>query len=924
MGNTALHRLNHLSESSSRAGEPIQNILILLVLISWIWHPLLAIAKTDVSQENVTESPKYHELNNTDLLEQTKQLIDEPWQALRTKMRGLKMSKHLLDHAHLAVKSFPLPEATTLPSTDNENASLETTKIRANQAKSRYKALQQQERLTRTERVRLDIYIEHIDQSLLAVNTLINTINQLGLPLLEIRLRVDDGTLSSDQIPDILDSNWLDTQHQTLLLQREALEAQSLSAKQELKLAIERIGVAKNAKIQSGALYKSAKIRYEEMRKRQELQQEYAGQTPKTLRAGLLELQEEMVRLNGALQLSLNQFSRSQARFTQLQQKIESLSPPEGVGHLQLGGALHTEEVVQRTQEINDVMAYYTQFIEHLQAQAKILDELVELGNLCQSDATVLNDHLFKMQVPVALLERAISTGDFKAEATPEESPAKALTKVKTAAARAMEKVLVAMEQMEEQHSEVARQIEAARVVRQEAAEHLEALDAAARAMDQARRWALELTELTGQEVARRFQETAKQLTTHTDALQHVTDALRSTQAEAEEAKLHFDSLTDSLLRGAQQEVALEKLNIIGTLYTFAGLELPTHLKMDGSQEAAAVASQSGDPTVHTIADYQNLLVTRERIIEEREKQRINLKAALITLNAKIEAYTEALGTTYILMQKQYVNAVELKKRMGSRELEHDEIPDGITEALSQERTHQLEVHMADLRNQKAHREQEIEALVQPTATLARLQESLHDIISSVGQRLDVMHDLEKWQRDFKRTLRELSNIELTSLEQSATRRLEANASWEERLLGLVASARADGITDLLSSYYQELIELESKQINLREQKTLSERAVELIEAEKTSILTILPILKQRARQLKEVEEEAWVIIQAQLSPKKSATILQAYEAKTGKRLPTPPPIVEEDKKEKNCEGRGVPIRAARCRRGSQQMDPTV
>ncbi len=292
------------------------------------------------------------------------------------------------------------------------------------------------------------------------------------------------------------------------------------------------------------------------------------------------------------------------------------------------------------------------------------------------------------------------------------------------------------------------------------------------------------------------------------------------------------------------------------------------------------------------------MLSTRTHVLEGQAERRSHLKVAVISLKLQIEAYHEALLEADTLAHQQYANAVELKTRIGRRQLQDEEIPEGITEALNRDRITQLEADTAALRNDEAHIQQQFASLFEPNETARQIRVSLSETIRSVGKRLDILKDLEKLRREFKRTKDELDESEKVQLQRVAAGRLQDEASREEQWLGLVPSEEAGEVTKTLQFYYETLLDLESKQANLRQQMALTERLIELAESEKTALTELLPFLQNQREALQTAKEKETVSIQAQFMPQKAADILNAFETKTGERLPTPPPIAEAKKEE--------------------------
>ncbi len=290
------------------------------------------------------------------------------------------------------------------------------------------------------------------------------------------------------------------------------------------------------------------------------------------------------------------------------------------------------------------------------------------------------------------------------------------------------------------------------------------------------------------------------------------------------------------------------------------------------------------------------MLSTRSRILEEREQQREELRGALTAFKQSIAAYSDILSQADQLAQQQYANAVELKKRIGRQQLQGDAIPDGITEALNRDRIDQLEADIATTASQHADVDQQIEMLSEPNENAEKLRTSLDETLVAVGKRLDLLKDEEVLKEKYKLSPKDLSEGDRTAFEQAARRRAETAQSREEALLSIVPSAAAEGITASLEFLYKEMIELETKQANLQEQKRVTERIIELGEAEKASIDELLPILRNEVTHLANVEAAAWVRIQAQLMPQQADELLDTYEAKTGEHLPPPPPIPEDQR----------------------------
>lgn len=873
-------------------------LTLCLVVICGLWHASAVLANAaetpGVDQNGRSEeTPEFHKLSNEELLKQTLNQWQVSLGRFRAEQRGLAKTQLLLKQAETASEAFHMPEDLDTQSVGREPDTLEVSKTKAGRAKARHDAHQQHVQLILAEKKQLELYQEQIKQARLAAESLNTTYGHMELGLLEIQLRVEDGTLAQEDVPEVLQPEALDEQYEELTQQREALSELAQSAPIKLKLVLARLEKAEALALEAEVEQVSAEKKHAEAPKHQELRQEYRDQAPDALSARLPVLQEELEGLNGAMQLAQNNFTRRQNEVGQLLQKIEVLTEPDAAEHIKPGAIVRADELDQKRAQAKQVIAYYDQHLEHTQALHAALTEIIKESEAYQSDASVLNEHVFGLQVPVGLLERAVLDGQAQETSIPDGMRSEQLSQIKSKAEAASEAAHTAMEEAKEQLSEVSGQIEKSQAAREAAEAYLEQLQHQAEAAEKAREWAVQLKDLTAEQVVARFQETAEGHSANQQNLIEARKTFVGAKEVVEEEQLHFDSLTDPLLRSAQLDAAPERTSIIKKLYTFAELEAPADLAATEAEATSGDDAQAG-PT--SVEQYQNLLATRERIIEERDEQKGKLKAALQDFKAKIEAYEKLLSDSDILLQQQYINAIELKKRIGRGQLSSDEIPAGITDALDAEHIEEVEAEMADLLHQAAEMQQQIDLLDQPSENLEKIRTSLQETIATVGKRLDVTRDLEKLQADIKRTAADRSKVEIASLEQEAARRLAADDSQEEQIYAYVPSTAADEVTDLMKVYYQELLELESKNTNLQEQTALTERLIELAETEKIAVADMLPMFQKQEALFSMAEEETWITVEAGLVPKKAGDLLDAYESKTGVRLSTPPAVEPDDR----------------------------
>ncbi|NKB61686.1 MAG: mechanosensitive ion channel [Gammaproteobacteria bacterium] len=516
-------------------------------------------------------------------------------------------------------------------------------------------------------------------------------------------------------------------------------------------------------------------------------------------------------------------------------------------------------------------------------------------GNVFQGDAAVLNDHVFRMQVPATIIVQKLESGDIDESLNP-NIDLESLAETKKTAEIAMETAANGVKLAQSRIEGMTEEITRANNIRQEAQQRLIKLGVAVELANQAKQWSVEISDLPPEEVVARFEQTADSQGENVNAIREANQAMVEAREQLNVKQREFETLLNPLLRSTQQKHAAEQQAILKKLYSFTSLELPTETEDDASGKSVTAKSENVGDTTGDTEKYQNLLTTRTHIIVARAEKRDELVRYFDELKVRIEKYAEAINESHILSQKQYANAIELKTRIGRRQLSEEDIPYGITEALSQDNIQQLQTELADLSHQVDIIDRQRSLFAAPHETTQNLGALMDETIGTVGKRLDVIKDLDKLQTELSGASGTASAIEKTSLEQDAGRRLENESSRKEWLLGYVPSSRADHLTNVLKVYYQELIGLEKQQVNIIHQEELTNRIIELIEEEKASVNTLTPLLQKERDEMGVIEEDAWVTALAAFTPDQATEILAQHEAKTKRRL-TPPPIVLDDEK---------------------------
>lgn len=871
----------------------------------------------EAPMENVaSKAPELYKLSNEELIQKASSSFTATLADFHAQLRGVYTYQILLQRAQEKTAAVLMPVKPADPEPGSEDAApLEIAKTAAAYAEARLEALVRRLDGMMAEKNMLDALIKHIETAIAGAVEFLKTAEGLDIFLLEIKWRLADGTIAADSLPDFADEQFLSDRKQTVQDMKNLLELKAKAAQNSMEALLADMDEVRKDLIEAKARKASEDERYAQERKRQTLETTYAERSLDQLEEQFSEFQDERIWLNGAFNLTHGRFLMRKRNADEKMREIEAASPPESV--LQQPD-LQSKEMEDITRRIESIITYHTERIENLEKYHSALQAVIKAGENFKGDATVLGEHLFKMQVIANLLDQAETQDKISQRNRPEalaeagESLSVKMTEVGTV-------IDTAKNQMEQIKKDIQKSTDAA----QEARHRLASLKKKHEAALQTRKWEAALKDLAALEIVKQFQETSEQLVQKQETMERIKVDFDKASNMVEQTRLKLESLKDPMLRSAENESRGEKDMIQKTLYEMAGFESPpaatsspsdtedaqaparggnlengADKHKDGGRKEPSAADKGALLLESEIRSYQNLLSARYRIIDQQRKGRGELLESLTQLEKHIKDYVAALQEGRQIVERRHANAVELKKRLGRSELDANQIPDGITEALKPDLRDALEAEAAKQTNYQAHILREIEKLGSRDEVLEKIGTTLSDIQENAGRRLGILQDLQKLNASFQRGPESLSATEAKSLEQQAIRRMEKESSSLELLVSFVPSERSKSMTDLLLAYYRDMMELERKRNIMADQTQAVEGLIRLSEQEKTFDGAVLTILSEQIKQLKLEEEELWVKIKAQLMPEKSLELLENFEMKTGRAISPPPPIIEKYKKD--------------------------
>ncbi|NEX18363.1 MAG: hypothetical protein C1943_17600 [Halochromatium sp.] len=749
-----------------------------------------------------------------------------------------------------------------------------------------------------------------------AVEAFLLALDRLNVIVLEISLRVTDGTLT-EEVPSFLTESLLRQRSHKLQEQRQSLgDAQEANRAQlqTLQGQFERI---EQSVTDAEAALMAMTEQQEQEGQRRRFEEEYRDKSNQALSQELIELENERISLQGGVRLSLLGLQRGLARLSGLETALAPLATDEIVS---LDAGLSVAEAQEATTALKTLITSYESRLVELNGYDEKFAEIANLAQVAEAEAVILQDHLKKMR----LLADLIAARD---EPLNNALAPEVIEKHITSIQSTTQEIATINQDVDEQAALLETRLEEIRLAHVKANQRLADFEQTLASARQAQEWQQQLTELDGEGLIARFLSDAETLTAQREKLDEQQQATTELSEQAASLRKNINAFADPLVEMSQPAVQQEKQRIQETLYELSGLEAPAtqsatapmtptseapqvvedtkaddqaleekQTQEEESTEAQQPAQEGLTADVAGLKAFQNLLSTRQQNEVAREEDRIQLAEVLSALEKAQTAVIDTLSDIHRLSLQQFATAVELKKQLGRGDLVPEQAPEGLIDALAKAPIDELEQELKELLNRRSHVRLRLARLsVEDPARLER-KELAEQLQSLVGQRLDLLADMQRLEDQRLQEQDRLTEGERQRLEQQAENRMHAGSGLLESALSFLPSERAAELTELLRSHYQELVLVESKQALLASENEKVAFLIQLVRDDQQTISDYLPMLSAQLQILKRQQESAWVRLRAQFQPEEAEKMLADYAERTGEQLELAPPILEQDR----------------------------
>jgi len=875
-------------------GAKIISIFCMITFL--LWHSSLATGEEPSDLQNL------HDLNNEELLKKAHIIFDNASNLFLDQFRGVSNSEIFLNQAKQKEKNIIVPKEHMSAASIKNKSPLESAQITLDYTTDRLDILRNKFELIQARKANLSEHLNQLETTQTTGNILFDTIDDvLVFYLLEIKWRIDDGSLRPDEVPNTLHSRQFEIQKKKCAVHQKNLMTKIEKTKKELRYIIERVEETKEEITQAETQYSVAKKIHSQELKRNTLEQEYLKKSPDKLLALIPKLQTEKIWLNSTFNQASRKFKASYVSALEIQQQLEELVAPENNEAPEMQSNIHTEETQQAILANGEkIVSYHTNRIEKLQKLQPALESVIKQVEEFEADANIFSDHLFKMQLMAQVIESLVKQGKIAADKVPDNFKSQRFIAIKDTALIVISDAIAVNQYAKFQLNRIPSQIKSSNAGLDDIKNRLGYLKKKYEEEKYAQEWKNILENLTPSEIVQKYKEVAEELQNKQSKLDTLRGKFKKSHEFVEEIEHKFNSLEEPLLRLVKQESHAEKQNILKNLYQFAGLEyVSSDTKVTLEKNEPDSMSNSGleiSDFAFNNGSYQNLLANRIRVDGLKKELQAELIDSLNVINKQFKPYLDILIEVKRLGKKYKSNAEELKKRLSRKELTMAELPDGINEALKQDLINRIEKETTDLFDQQSRLKQIFESHSQADETYHGSQALFSKALNLVGKRLDINEEIPTLRQEFKRQTNTYSETEQKMHEQEALRHRESEDMLIETMLSFVPSQRAKDLTDILQFCYLEIVFLDSKLENLSRQTEEMNRLVSLSEDEKSTLSDLLPFLQKQIANLKIQKEESLAKIQAQLMPQRAEKILRELKAHTGRHIPTPPPISSEYK----------------------------
>ncbi|HZU97839.1 MAG TPA: hypothetical protein VFF73_14150, partial [Planctomycetota bacterium] len=774
-------------------------------------------------------------------------------------------------------------------------------------AAARHDALEAARRLTEDERALLEERARRLPIARAALKAIAAALDEASPLAAELEARVGAKRVAAEKLPATLGAHAIAERRTTLAAADLAHEKESAAVARALADVAARLAESRDAARVAGEKLAAATRAARELARREAIEKDLADRDPARLVALLATAAIDRDRLAQAHEPLRRAFEQARADVAAIQSELRDASPPDET-KVSVDPGPARVMAAQRTFNLVRAVADY----EHGRAAqlgrlGKAVGRLAEAARALSDSAARLDDQLLLMRVCVSLIEQYRAAGKLPADGNAlEASRVAALDEERRRVAADSDAATAAAEDAAERAKRLEGETAAALDAERAQKDRLAALEAALARARETARWTHELEALPLAEVVARFSAAQESVKKGELALRDARVALASAEAAVASASAAVNALDDPFSRQARRENAALRRRILVAIARAAGREPPPDAAAteghgpDGVDPLAtaetdlgAAAPAKGSAALADRLEKREMRVLgREQSLEARLPVEATVADELARAQLAAGALAARISETLEAARRLHGAALELRMRVIFGEASDAALPPGVSDAVSDARLVALEADLAASQGRAASLQAERNRFQASRADDVRARELLSRALSVIGKTVETLRERASLEATFDRPDSALGETEKKRRGQEIVRRSDADDTLTETVLGLFTSERAQVLTELLRSYYGDLVENDRKRQDLVEMGRLTRDLLSSCEEERKISVERLPLARRRLVRLR--ADAATLRIRTGVVPPTDEASL-AELAADGAPTPRPEPLAGAD-----------------------------
>ncbi len=821
--------------------------------------------------------------------------------------KALAAGQGLLDDKRAQVARLALP-ADAPPPAGATPAS--AAKLAQDGAAARLDVARLRERIVADQKSLLDDRAKHLETMRSALDALGAAIDEADPVSSELALRVAAGRLQGDKLPAAVTTRAVTERRERRAVAESAWRKDSEQTAESLRAVPARLAALQGEVKDAEAKLAAATRRARELLRREAFEKEIAEKDASTLIALLSTLSVERDRLAESLEPARVAFERARSDVTAAEAEVQARATPDAATVPVDPGPARVVSAQRTVNLVAAIADYQRQRAERLRRLEGALVVLAERADALAKGAADLDDALLRTSVVTEAVDRLRDAG----KPRPDDRPASdarpdGLADERRKASETRDRAESAAAEARGRVPRIEGEIAEAAGVEKAQRQRIEPLRSAFERAKTAASWTSDVEKLPAAEVVRSFLEAREQTRAAEAAIAKARVELAAAEGAVTTATVALDAIDDPISRRLRRQNEAERSRILAALYKAAGREPPVDRSLaDGAAPLLDKADPLASPEVDlgTVQDSKGSaglaarIEARETVLVARaEAFDARLHALEVLALQHVRAETAAGGLILALndamraAQRAYGAALELETRAGIGEMPIDKLPPDVADAGAHDRLAALEADLAAAqakaaalrlardRLKKAHDDDE-----RPSRDLLALA------ISIAGKMADILRERALREASYEPAAPATSDVDRKRRTQEIVRRVEADDSTTETVLGLFTNERAEELLDILRSDYGDLIELQRKSENLVARSRLTTDLLAQVGDDAAVVASWLPVARTRLGHLR-AEDAALRVRRGIVSPTDPSAL--ADLAADGLAPPLPEPVVAGD-----------------------------